>query len=490
MQKRIHRWHPFGLRLACWFATLGVMAWAFIPKLSGEGLFMDGLVYASIARNMAHGVGAFWRPYFSETFWLPAVSGPIFHEAPPLQFWMQSLLFAVLGEGWYVEKLFSAGCLLAAGGLLVVLWNRFFPRYDGLSYAWLPLALLCTSGVVRWGFTNNLLDVTMGTFDLLALWLYTRAQQRGQPVRALVLLGGGTLLAFLTKGPVGLYPLLAPATYHVLMERGSVRTGLRQSLAATAVWVLSLGLLSTYGPARTFLGTYLSEQVLAALLGRREAAPDASRTYVFRVLWSELRVPLLAAMGAGLTVWRRTPPPGFRAVGFWAVMALAASVPIGLSPKQYAHYLLPALPLYSLALAGGIAPALAALMQKPGWRRLAMGLCVLIGAVGLAGTGWYLEARRNGRSPEERAYLADVRALYEARIVPWGAAIRVRDEHLRNPYLHAFLGRYCHAELTGWASRSRYLLLMKNEWQRPGAVPPRYEYVPLPTRLFRLYQAK
>ena len=50
------------------------------PLLLANGMFMDGTMYASISRNLAQGLGSFWKLYFSATLY------PEFHEHPPLAF--------------------------------------------------------------------------------------------------------------------------------------------------------------------------------------------------------------------------------------------------------------------------------------------------------------------------------------------------------------------------------------------------------------------
>ena len=57
-----------------------------------ESMFVDGLWYASISRNLAEGYGSFWNPQFS------AIIFSDFHEHPPLWFGVQSLFFQLLGD--------------------------------------------------------------------------------------------------------------------------------------------------------------------------------------------------------------------------------------------------------------------------------------------------------------------------------------------------------------------------------------------------------
>jgi hypothetical protein len=48
-----------------------------LPRMAQRGMFSDGLVYATIARNMAIGVGSLWAPNYTQTAWSE------FYEHPP-----------------------------------------------------------------------------------------------------------------------------------------------------------------------------------------------------------------------------------------------------------------------------------------------------------------------------------------------------------------------------------------------------------------------
>jgi 4-amino-4-deoxy-L-arabinose transferase-like glycosyltransferase len=91
------------------YTTLFLVAIALLlsaPLLLANGMFMDGCMYASIARNLAMGKGTLWNLCFSNTCMQE------FHEHPPLVFWMQGALFYVLGDSIYVERLYSLLILL------------------------------------------------------------------------------------------------------------------------------------------------------------------------------------------------------------------------------------------------------------------------------------------------------------------------------------------------------------------------------------------
>ena len=67
--------------------TLAALAAALVPRLAQRGMFVDGVTYAAIARNLAEGRGTFWSPHYTATLY------SIFHEHPPLGLWLESLWF-------------------------------------------------------------------------------------------------------------------------------------------------------------------------------------------------------------------------------------------------------------------------------------------------------------------------------------------------------------------------------------------------------------
>ena len=88
-------------------------------NLFREGMFIDGVFYAILSRNLSFGLGSFWEPFFTPTY------EPIFHAHPPLFFWLQSALFDLFGDHYWVERLFSLGTALLSGGLIHLLWQKF-----------------------------------------------------------------------------------------------------------------------------------------------------------------------------------------------------------------------------------------------------------------------------------------------------------------------------------------------------------------------------
>ncbi len=263
-------------------ADLAVFAAATVPRLAHRGMFVDGVTYASIARNLAEGRGSFWSPSYTATLY------PQFHEHPPLGFWLQSLWFRVLGDHLFVERLYTAVVALATGVLIGLIWRRLdtdaassgdhvveddgrgtagYSARDDCGQAeggqcgrngldWLPLVLWIAVPVVSWSIVGNLLETTVALFTtgavlsaLAAVADTSGESRRDNPASKVtafdattgwsVLSGFCIVAAGLTKGPVGLFPLVAPLAFLLLPRwasclacaRGAMDHGRRVRLA-------------------------------------------------------------------------------------------------------------------------------------------------------------------------------------------------------------------------------------------------------------------
>ena len=56
-------------RLLPRLAVVALLLALTIPRMAQRGMFSDGLVYATIARNMGIGVGSLWAPNYTQTAW-------------------------------------------------------------------------------------------------------------------------------------------------------------------------------------------------------------------------------------------------------------------------------------------------------------------------------------------------------------------------------------------------------------------------------------
>ena len=143
----------------------------FFVMVSGElltrGMFMDGLIYSSVAKNLSQGVGSFWHLTYTATHFVD------FYEHPPLMIFLLGLWFKIFGTSMLAAKGYA---LLIAGlnaVMVVAVWCRLgFKRETG----WLPLLLMLLIPIVPQSVCDNYLECTMSVFVLIAVWclLYER----------------------------------------------------------------------------------------------------------------------------------------------------------------------------------------------------------------------------------------------------------------------------------------------------------------------------
>ena len=78
-----------------WLLLIGLFLILVSKSLLTEGMFLDGVTYACISRNMACGLGSFCNPCYTQTI------GPVFHSCIPFPsafgFWTRSIFFQGFG---------------------------------------------------------------------------------------------------------------------------------------------------------------------------------------------------------------------------------------------------------------------------------------------------------------------------------------------------------------------------------------------------------
>ncbi|HTM54426.1 MAG TPA: glycosyltransferase family 39 protein [Pirellulales bacterium] len=339
--------------------TVGFLAFAMLsPVILLEGMSLDGITYATVARNMAQGLGTFWKPAYTSTFL------PEFFEHPPLAIGLQSLAFRVVGDQWWLERLYSVLTAIPTAVLVALIWRQVFRETEPLKqFAWLPIALWILMPSWFWIYRHNFLENTLTVFTTAAVYAILRACDSSKRSWLWASLAGLAIFAAVgSKGPVGLFPLATPLVAQFTLRRCTSRRLASVQIILLSALAIALGVVLASPPAREFVTRYFDQQIVNSLQGQREVndsplgrfqlAVDLSWDLVlsfalaFLVRWPVRREVTL--IGAGETR---------SATRFFLVSALSASLPIMISPKQSAYYAAASWPLYCLALAAWCAPA-------------------------------------------------------------------------------------------------------------------------------------
>ena len=327
-----------------WLLLIGLFLILVSNSLLTEGMFFDGVTYASISRNMAEGQGTFWNPHYTQTLY------PEFRQHPPLALGMEALAFKAFGDHLWVEKAYSVLMFLLTGLLTALIWKR---TTNNIRWAWLPLLFWLAMPLVSWSATNNLLENTMSVFVLLSVYLMIVSYQRNHKLW-LVLAGGSLFLAFLTKGFTGLFPLVFPLIYCSFDPRRKWFQGIIDGVLLLLTLAVSVGLMFLVAPASfAYLREYINLQVIG---GGLHEATTSSRFYIVFALLQQLAIP--CALALVLVICKTKSKvntkvfefPGDKAWFFsFLILGLLGVLPIMVSVKQRDFYMLAALPFFALA---------------------------------------------------------------------------------------------------------------------------------------------
>ena len=365
---------PHSYNHSGWLLTISFIAMTFIPRSFDDALFVDGLAYASIARNMAIGLGTFWEPFFAESFWLAFNDRcSFFCEHPPLMFGLQSLLFRILGDTTAVENLYNAIVLIVTMVLIHLIWKQLFKNQPGLSgFSWLAVLFWYGFRIVWWSVPNNLLDTTMAAFCLGACYFQLLAFSGSK--FSIVYWGVSAImivLACLTKGPVGLFPLAFPVVYAFVYGKSFMQQACIGVSILLSLFSLLLTILLLYPPAQYFLTNYFQGQVVLALLQKREKISNhwTAHLYLVRLLLINIIPHILIFFTLSVNSLRGKFPIKLstetkKVCLLTLLISLSIILPMLASVKQADYYLMPAFPFIGLFFAAACVEMTCALICR------------------------------------------------------------------------------------------------------------------------------
>lgn len=332
-----------------------------IVPLSRQGMYLDGVIYAAVAKNMALSIGTIWQPHYSNTILTP------FYEHPPLAIYFESLLFRLLGQGFLVERLYSG--LMAIGQIVLVwqFWRKFISKESWSLVYLLLLWILVPLNVSI--YKDNMLEGTLVIFSTFAVLLQFMQTKGGLKLRGLLLLFAALsmLLGFLANGPTAFFPLSVPLLRWFTLRDMRFRVAMLETIMlSVSLCGLMAGLFWLSPAALASVQHYLDNQLLASTVGTRG---------VFLSGWEHLRIVTLyfkaywpVTLLAGILValnddWQAAFRN--RYAWFFLLLSLAASLPVAVSHRQSIHYIMQSVPFYLLFLAVVSNAAFGDLIMRP-----------------------------------------------------------------------------------------------------------------------------
>lgn len=458
-----------------WF-TVGICCALVLPTLFMDGMFMDGVLYSSVSKNYAHGLGTFWEQYYS------AASGVAFHEQPPLMFFLQGQFFKLLGDSIYTERIYSLIAALICSGLIYRCWKIM---QSSSKTGWLPVLFWFTIPITFYAFINNLEECTMSVFVLAATVHLLRAlHTKRRETLHLVLAGAMILLAGLTKGVQGMFLLAAPFVWYISVRDKNFMGMLRQSFLVALVPGLFV-IYAWFTPAvHESFAAYFNARFVATFNHSHDTS--GSR---FHILYELLQgtIGLLVLLGIILLATKNkfAVSKGWRThkklILFFVCVSVTGIFPLMITLEQRGFYLVPALPFLAFAAALFVAPHVELIRERLSKRRKlsafisVFGMFLIVAAI----VSSFLLA---GKPKRDRDKLQDLALIVsqtgENKII--AANHSVKEDWGFNTYAMRKYGISIKEDLS-----------LENEWlllQKTDPVPDGFQLIPLSTSRYNLYR--
>ncbi|MFK7775642.1 MAG: ArnT family glycosyltransferase, partial [Saprospiraceae bacterium] len=339
-----------------WFwraLILGFFLIFFMSEILEESMFIDGVWYAVISRNLAEGNGSYWFPQFSQTIFSN------FHEHPGFVFWIQSYFFKILGDSFWTERIFSGIQYLLNLMLIILIWKKIFSKSNvHFQNYWFVPILFWQFNILTYLYQPaNLLDGPLSIFCLAAIYFLIDEQQSKESIWKILLAGFFIALAVLSKGLVGLFPLAFYGCFKLVLSNNIfIQDVVRKTFyLVTALIIFFVAIFVLFPEALNSINIYLDTQLFASLKGdRRLYYYQSNRFFIIGQLLIVL-LPMLITYFGAIILERLfdTQVSAFKEkkLGFlFILIGLSASIPLIISPRQAMPYLIPALPYFSIGI--------------------------------------------------------------------------------------------------------------------------------------------
>ena len=471
MKFKIH--HYFFLFVG--FLFLGIVS----VELFSDGMFMDGLLYADISRNMAEGIGSFWKPHLTYGLY------PEFYEHPPLAFGLQSIFFNVFGDSIYVERLYSLLTYIIVGYLITLIWGKLT---RDKKTGWIPLFFWLSTSVVTWAAANNMLENTMSIFVCLSVLFYLNSFEKKRFL--LLLLSGFSLfLGLLTKGFFCLYVWSVPFFMWAFMRKRSFPQMIIDSFILVAFTILPIALLFFIVPeAQNNMLSYFNKQVIGSI---QNVQTVNSRFAIIGKFIESIIIPLVVGLIIIIvSLKKKVKKPLFKenlreALMFLAIV-LSGVIPIMISMKQRGFYILTVYPLFSIGLAYYLYPMIQPIIDK--LKTNHKGFKIFKGiTVGIVFISTAFSVSQINRIGRDKDMILDSKAVID--IVGRNTTLNICTEMYSMWSLHGYLSRYGNVSLDkNQNNNHQYYLSLEN--CNKQFLEDKYDLVPIKTKKFKLYKRK
>jgi hypothetical protein len=462
-----------------WIITTLVFSALLLPGLLQDGMFMDGIQYACVAKNLANGSGSFWFPFLSETWW--KAGSPYFMEHPPLVYSLQAAFFYLFGDSFLVERMYSLMMTLVSTFFIVKIWTTLAATKEQLKLGWLPVLLWIIVPLTFWSFQNNILENTLGVFTSGAIYFACLGVKRGRSRIIWIILSGAFIfLATFSKGVPGLFPIAFFGIYFSLHQNYKLREALTDTIIVIAIPGLIYFALSFFDSASESLTFYVKDRLLSRI-GNEPTV--GNRFYSLGKLPMELVPPIILSLALFILAKAKgqniKPSVSQKKSALLFIgIGLSASLPLMLTPVQRGFYMLPSFQYFALGFSFLLAQSVTNLIQRIDVSGRSYRVLTLIGSLLLLSTLIYssLQAGKPGRS---KRTLHDVYVI--GNQLAEGSVVGVSDEVYNNWEFQFYMLRYFNISFQPSPTITTSIFISSNKNQELK------NYIPLPYSTKKFY---
>lgn len=456
--------------------VFGLFLFATGHILFSKYMFMDGLFYTTIARNISVGDCSLWNLKFTNTFY------PVFHEHPPLAMYIESIYFDLFGYNWFVDKFYSFSTYIFTAVVIHKIWKLLYPNY---AISWLIIFFWLFTPVVYWAVGNNMLENTMTIFILFSVYSLLRYILC---LRWYFLIFAGVFIAlgFLTKGFVALFPLSFFFIYFLVFRKISFFSMILRTLLLIASSICPLILLFLVHPqAFVAIQDYISIQVINSL---NNIVTVESRFFIVKRLLSEL----LVVFGLLTILYLFTRNKGEKLdievsqkkwALFFILFGLTGVLPIMVSMKQSGYYILSSYPLIIIGLASFFIQKLYVLHVKLHDFKYFKMIGLILFSFGLI---YSLTSIHKYGKDEKLVKDVELISSYLKK-----GTIVTASETMNDDYsIHAYLYRFNFISIDCTNRYTSLFYLINSDEPNTTELRSEYSLVPLGTQVLKLYRKK
>lgn len=471
--------------LPFWLLTFAVITALVVSQLIQDGVFMDGMLYISVSKNLADGLGTFWNPHFSQT------SMSSFHEQPPLYFGLLALFYKVFGSSMYVERLFCFVCYSITAVYIHKIWKKiYYQNTEIAENSWLPILFWTSIPVCFWAYTNHVEETVMAVFAVASVYyIFCALFLKENVIYNLLLAGVFIFLSSLTKGIQGLFPIVAVGAYWLTARDISFRKMIVYSSILVGVPILIYSFLLIFSSEVYDSFKNYFEIRLVGTFHNKGATTQNRFELLIRLFWELLPITGISVIFLFFT--RKSKVVDVReklhnSIVFWFILiGSAGSLPLMVTLEQRGFYLVTVLPFFAIPIAMWIAPRLTVLTNKINSSTLGFKF-FKISSIVLLIAALAFTYSNIGNAKRDKDLLSDVYAI--GKIVPHGDFITIPSDMWNDYNMVEYFVRYFYISCDGTNAQHKYFILRKE--LSKNLVPENFKRYPLETKKIDLYENK